>query len=116
MGSWKIKRGVKTNRVTKSRATKGPTPATKRPDQRRGRKIESRDKRIEYSPQRAKIRQRGGEKDVWTSIAICIRVEDLLTIDEHADSRDMSRSRFMVDAALLAAGHLPRELARLGEK
>jgi hypothetical protein len=75
--SWKITRGVTRNRVRQTRA-----------------------KRIDPSPTRAKIKQRGTSETIWTTISIVVKADDLTRIDDCADACNQSRSAFLINCAL----------------
>lgn len=93
--------GKKTNRV--------------RIDRRRGRVMDRKPRGAagDTSPQRAKLRNKSGEGDVWTTVSINVRAEELETIDAHADRLGMSRSRYLSECALLMAGHVPQPLRQI---
>ena len=98
--SWKITRGIKTNRVRRGR-----NPDKSAGDRGRRRDLDGKKKGVrreyETSPQRAVIRQRSqGAKDLWCQISISIRAEDLRAIDDLADVLHLSRSAFLVQSGL----------------
>lgn len=99
MGNWKIARGIKTNRVKRGRARR-PDDLGRRVDldgKKRGKK------RRRVEPQRAvrlARQNQTGAGDVWTTISISIRAEDLRAIDDLADVMRLSRSAFLVRSGL----------------
>lgn len=82
--TWKIVRGVKTNKVR---------------GDRRGRPRGPR-RTVDVSPQRAKRQHSQGAEDLWTQICISVRVADLREIDDRADALGLSRSAYLVRVGL----------------
>ena len=82
--SWKITRGVKRNRIDRVRKSRART--------------------LDVSPQRAVARQRSTGEEIWTQICLSAKASDLSAIDDRADELGMSRSAFMIKAALVACG------------